>query len=92
MSSDTPNAGAPHVEATGLRLSGDAETEAHWFRRDIAETEAHARLALSFPPEMGEATFQVTYRPPTTPGAEPEVELHRFSASDRRLKRDVRPI
>lgn len=69
----------PIVETQGLRLTGDPETE------------AHAALRISFPPDTQKQTLTLTYRPPAAPGDEPEVEVHGWSRwSDVRLKRDNR--
>ena len=81
----------PVISAEGLDLTMDAETEAH-ARRGPAETEAHASLRIAFPPDAAEGRYELTYRPPSTPGGRPEVEFHAFSHSDRRLKRDIRPL
>jgi hypothetical protein len=90
--SDTPQ-GTPIIETQGLRLTGDAEVEAHRRHlRDAPETEAHAALRISFPPDAGEQTLEVTYRPPAKQGDEPEVEIHGARWSDARLKPDIRAI
>jgi hypothetical protein len=90
--SDETN-GTPTVETRGLRLTGDAETEAHmpYRRSSPPEAEAHAALRISFPPDAQEQTRALTYRPPAAPGDEPEVEVHGYIRwSDVRLKRDIR--
>lgn len=78
-----------------LRLPDDdpgSETEAQGaLRRGPAETEAHARIALSFPPDAPEQTLELRYRPGED-GGEPELELHGRLWSDARLKRDIRSL
>jgi hypothetical protein len=82
---------SPETEAHRRHLRNEPETEAHRRHlRDVPETEAHgfsmspadpaldayARIRLSFPPDAPEQTFELRYRPSSTPGQLPEVEVH----------------
>ena len=54
------------------------ETEAHRFLPGASdpENEAHALLALTFPPDAPPQRFEVRYTPPRNAGDDAEVVLH----------------
>ncbi|WP_217924939.1 hypothetical protein [Miltoncostaea oceani] len=102
MSDETSD--APILEADGLRITGEtqaharkapapSETQAHGLDPTPTEGDAPASLRITFPPDTGEGTLTIAYRPATDPGDEPEVEIHGFSRwSDVRLKCAIRAV